>query len=159
MIKGKVIKFGDNIDTDQIIGGAYLSLPTISAMKPYCFVNHKNFVENYEEGDIVVANENFGCGSSREQAPALLKEMKIGVIIAKNYARIFYRNAINLGMPVIECKNVDEINEFDQLEVSLEDGIIINKTQNKEYKIEPIPEFMLKILNSGGIVAYKKSQR
>lgn len=159
MIKGKVIKFGDNIDTDQIIGSSYLSLPTIDSMKPYCFINHKNFKEHFRNGDIIVANENFGCGSSREQAPAILKALNVGVIIAKTYARIFYRNSINLGIPVIECKDVEFIDELDELEVSLEKGIVYNKTKDEQYKIEPIPEFMLNILNRGGIVPYKKAQR
>lgn len=159
MIRGKVIKFGDNIDTDQVIAGEYLSLPTIEAMKPYVFKNHKNFIDNYKEGDILVASSNFGCGSSREQAPASLKNLKVGAIIAKDYARIFYRNAINLGLPVIECADVDKIKEFDQLEILLAEGKIINKTQKTEYRIETIPEFMLSILNSGGIVEYKKRKK
>ncbi|NLZ35559.1 2,3-dimethylmalate dehydratase small subunit [Clostridium sp. N3C] len=156
MIKGKAIKFGNNIDTDQIIGGEYLSLPTIQSMVPYAFKNYKNFRDNYENGDIIVAESNFGCGSSREQAPAVLKEMGVGAIIAKDFARIFYRNAINLGIVVIECKDVDKIDELDILELELDKGILFNVTKNERYYIEPIPEFMLSILKSGGIINYMR---
>ncbi|WP_394886118.1 LeuD/DmdB family oxidoreductase small subunit [Clostridium butyricum] len=159
MIKGKAICFEDNIDTDQIIGGAYLSLPTIKDMIPYAFKNYTNFKTNYIKGDILVGRSNFGCGSSREQAPAVLKEMNVGAIIAIDFARIFYRNAINLGILVIECKEADKINEMDEIEVDLEEGLIFDKTLGQELKIEPIPEFMLNILKGGGIINLKKNDK
>lgn len=159
MIKGKAICFGDNIDTDQIIGGRYLSLPKIVDMIPYAFKDYTNFTSNYTSGDILVGCNNFGCGSSREQAPAVLKEMGIGAIIAKDFARIFYRNSINLGILIIECKEADKINEMDNLEIDLDNGIILNKSKNENYKIEPIPEFMFNILKCGGIINFKKQTK
>lgn len=154
MIKGKAIKFGDNIDTDQIIGGQYLSIGTIKDMSKHTFENYDNFRRNFKKGDMIVAGENFGCGSSREQAPAVLKEVGVSAIIAKSFARIFYRNAINLGIMLIECKETDDIDNLDYLEIDTENGLIFNRTKNRSYKIKPLPDFIKKILDAGGLIKY-----
>lgn len=159
MIEGKAIKFGDNIDTDQIIGSQYLSIGTIKEMSNYTFENYENFKDNFMGGDIIVGGENFGCGSSREQAPAVLKEKGVSAIIAKSFARIFYRNSINLGILLIENKNTDEIDELDSIHIDINEGVIRNKTKNKIYTIKPLPEFVLNILNSGGLVNYMKNKQ
>ena len=154
----KVIKFGDNIDTDQIVASQHLSLPSIEAMKEYTFEHHANFTENFKEGDFVVADENFGCGSSREQAPAVLKELGVSAVIAKSFARIFFRNAINLGILVIECPQADRIDNLDEISVDLDNGKITNKTKNEDYEIVPITGFLKEVLDAGGIVPYKKAR-
>lgn len=157
-MNNKVIKFGDNIDTDQIVASQHLSLPSIAAMKEFTFEHHANFTDNYKEGDFVVADENFGCGSSREQAPAVLKELGVSAIIAKSFARIFFRNSINLGILLIECPDADRIDNFDEISVDLDNGKIRNKTKNEEYKIVPMTGFLKDVLDAGGIVSYKKAK-
>lgn len=154
----KVIKFGDNIDTDQIVASQHLSLPNIEAMKKYTFEHHANFTDNFKEGDFVVADENFGCGSSREQAPAVLKELGVGAVIAKSFARIFFRNSINLGILLIECPEADRIENLDEISLDLDNGKIINKTKNEEYAIVPMTGFLKEVLDAGGIVPYKKAR-
>ena len=154
----KVIKFGDNIDTDQILASQHLSLPNIEAMKEYTFEHHANFTDNFKEGDFVVAEENFGCGSSREQAPAVMKALVVKAVIAKSFARIYFRNAINLGILVIECPQADRIGNLDEIFLYLENGKIINKTKNEEYDIVPMTGFLKDILDAGGIVPYKKAR-
>lgn len=154
----KVIKFGDNIDTDQILASQHLSLPNIEAMKEYTFEHHANFTDNFKEGDFVVAEENFGCGSSREQAPAVMKALGVKAVIAKSFARIYFRNAINLGILVIECPQADRIGNLDEILLDLESGKIINKTKNEEYDIVPMTGFLKDILDAGGIVPYKKAR-
>jgi len=156
MIQGKVIKFGKNIDTDQIIGAHHLTLPTIQAMSQHTFEHHDNFINNFTSGDIIVAEDNFGCGSSREQAPAVLKNRGVAAIIAPGFARIFYRNAINLGLPLIVCADADEIMEQDVLR--LEKDQLTNLTTGKGYRIDPMPPFIGKILDCGGIIAYRQSK-
>jgi 3-isopropylmalate/(R)-2-methylmalate dehydratase small subunit len=157
-MNNKVIKFGDNIDTDQIVASQHLSLPSIAAMKQYTFEHHANFTENYSQGDFVVADENFGCGSSREQAPAVLKELGVGAIIAKSFARIFFRNSINLGILLIECPESDKIDNLDEISVDLDNGKISNLTKNEEYIIVPMIGFLKEVLDAGGIVPYKKAK-
>ena len=154
----KVIKFGDNIDTDQIVASQHLSLPNIEAMKQYTFEHHANFTENFKNGDFVVAEENFGCGSSREQAPAVMKALGVEAVIAKSFARIFFRNAINLGILVIECPETDKIGNLDEISLDLDNGKIINKTKNEEYSIVPLTGFLKDVLDAGGIVPYKKAR-
>jgi len=154
----KVIKFGDNIDTDQIVASQHLSLPNIEAMKQYTFEHHANFTDNFESGDFVVAHENFGCGSSREQAPAVMKALGVEAVIAKSFARIFFRNAINLGILVIECPDTDKIGNLDEISLDLDNGKIINKTKNEEYSIVPLTGFLKDVLDAGGIVPYKKAR-
>lgn len=151
ILEGKVWKFGDNIDTDVIIPGRYLrtfSLDDLAAhvMEGISF----DFAKNVNQGDIIVAGSNFGCGSSREQAPVALKHAGISVIVAKSFARIFFRNAINIGLPLIMA-NI-EADEGEMLEINLEEGIINNLNSQKTFKIEPFKKFMMEILKDGGLV-------
>lgn len=151
ILEGKVWKFGDNIDTDVIIPGRYLrtfSLDDLAAhvMEGISF----DFAKNVNQGDIIVAGSNFGCGSSREQAPVALKHAGISVIVAKSFARIFFRNAINIGLPLIVA-NI-EADEGEMLEINLEEGIINNLNSQKTFKIEPFKKFMMEILKDGGLV-------
>ncbi len=159
MIKNKVIKFGDNIDTDQIIPAQYLSMATIQDMAPHTFEFYENFTNDFKPGDIIAGNENFGCGSSREQAPAVLKERGVSAVVAKSFARIFYRNAINLGILLVECEKADEIRHGDILEIDPQKGIIRNITAKSDYEITPLPPFMQEILNCGGIIKYLEQKR
>ena len=150
-IQGKVWKFGDNIDTDVIIPGRYLRTFSLDDLAAHVMEGvDPDFAKNVENGDIIVARENFGCGSSREQAPVALKHAGVSAIVAKSFARIFYRNAVNIGLPVI----VAQINAKtgDILKIDLEKGIIINATTDESFKIEPFKKFMLDILKEGGLV-------
>jgi 3-isopropylmalate/(R)-2-methylmalate dehydratase small subunit len=161
MNRSKVFKFGDNVDTDQIIPAQYLCLATIQAMAPHTFEFYADFINNFRRGDIIAGNANFGCGSSREQAPAVLKERGVSAIIARSFARIFYRNAINLGILLVECEKASEIGNGDELEIDTERGLIKNVTTHNCYEITPLPPFMQAILDNGGIVNYilkKKEQ-
>jgi len=157
MIQGKVIKFGKNVDTDQIIGAHHLTLPTIPAMAGYAFENHDNFINNFDRGDIIVGKENFGCGSSREQAPAVLKHRGVAAVVATGFARIFYRNAINMGLRLIVCPDAGEIKELDILRI--EKDHLVNLTTKQQYRIDPLPPFISQILDHGGIVAYLQGKR
>lgn len=157
MSQGKAIVFQDNIDTDQIIGAQYLTLPTITHMVEHTFEHHSCFTEDYSRGDFIVAADNFGCGSSREQAAAVLKELGVGGIIAKSFARIFFRNAINLGIPLFECSRADSINHLDLLEVS--DTGIRNLVSGETYTITPLPPFMKTFIKSGGMIPYLQQQK
>lgn len=150
--KGKVWKFGDNIDTDIINPGQYLKLSGEEAAKHVMEGVDPGFYSKISKGDIIVAGKNFGCGSSRESAPAAIKHAGISAVIAVFFARIFYRNAINLGLPVIECPRAEEIQEGDELEFDLEKGIIKNHTQNKTYEATPYPKEIITILKSGGLL-------
>uniref|UniRef100_A0A7C3UCX0 3-isopropylmalate dehydratase small subunit n=1 Tax=Geoglobus ahangari TaxID=113653 RepID=A0A7C3UCX0_9EURY len=155
---GRAWKFGDNIDTDVIIQGKYLVINDPDELAKHVFENiREDFAKNVKEGDFVVAGENFGCGSSREHAPLALKACKIEAVIAKSYARIFLRNAINIGLKAIECKETDRINDGDELEIDYKKNIIINKTKNEVYSFNPIPDFLREILEKGGLVNYAKS--
>ncbi len=154
-IKGKVWKFGDNVDTDAIIPGKYLVINQPKELAKHAFENMRpEFAANVKKGDIIVGGENFGSGSSREHAPLALKE-NISVIIAKSFARIFFRNAINIGLPVLEC-DTTEIDEGDILEVDLNKGTVFNTTKNTTYDVSPLPMFIRKIIESGGLVNYVK---
>ena len=152
-IEGKVWKFRDSIDTDVIIAGRYLRTFSLDDLASHVMeAEDPKFAETVQKGDVIVAGWNFGCGSSREQAPVALKHAGISAIIAKSFARIFYRNAINIGLPVITA-DVDA-EKGDQMCIDLEKGIILNKTTNKQFKIEPFDDFMLEILNNGGLVKH-----
>jgi len=154
---GRVWKFGDDVNTDVIYPGYALKVTEPDEMAKYAFAEvYPEFSERVNKGDIIVAGKNFGCGSSREQAALCLKYVGISCVIAKSFARIFYRNAINIGLPVIELKETDEINEGDEIEVDMEEGIIRNVTQGKEYKIKPYPEIIKKIIDAGGLIKYLK---
>lgn len=150
---GKIFKFQQDVDTDQIIASQYLLFPTIDEMKAYTFESlDPDFAKNVKPGDFVVASENFGCGSSREQAPSVLKALGVKAVIAKSFARIFYRNAINIGLPVIVCKDLHaNVNEGDEMELSMEEGIV--KVNGKEYECTKLPAYMQGILDQGGLIA------
>lgn len=152
MNKSKVWKFGHNVDTDQIIPSQYLLLPNIGEMKVYTFEPLlPDFAKTVCKGDLIVAGENFGCGSSREQAPRVLKELGIKAVIASSFARIFFRNAINIGLPVIICKEIyEEIKQGDFLDLNLEEGLIT--TDNSTFECTKLPEYMQSILNEGGLI-------
>lgn len=157
---GRVFKFHNDVDTDQIIASQYLLLPNIEEMKQYTFESiDREFAQKVKEGDIVVAGENFGCGSSREQAPSVLKALGVKAVIAKSFARIFYRNAINIGLPIIECPEAAKaIEAGDEVEVDFDSGMIYDKTKGTEYKGQAFPEFMQKIIKAEGLVNYINAQ-
>jgi 3-isopropylmalate/(R)-2-methylmalate dehydratase small subunit len=151
---GKVIKYGDNVDTDVIIPARYLNTIDKKELASHCMEDlDPTFVTRVVPGDIMVAGYNFGCGSSREHAPLVIKESQVSVVIAKSFARIFYRNAINIGLPIVECPEaVDEINEGDVLSCDLTAGVITNTTTGKQYKTEPFPAFINSIIEAGGLI-------
>jgi len=152
-LDGKVWKFRDSIDTDVIIAGRYLRTFSLDDLASHVMeAEDPNFAEEVQDGDIIVAGWNFGCGSSREQAPVALKHAGISAIIAKSFARIFYRNAINIGLPVITADVTAE--KGDELCIDLENGVILNKTTGLEFKIQPFDSFMLEILSDGGLVKH-----
>ena len=151
---GKVIKYGDNVDTDVIIPARYLNTIDKKELASHCMEDlDPTFVSRVVPGDIMVAGYNFGCGSSREHAPLVIKESQVSVVIAKSFARIFYRNAINIGLPIVECPEaVDEISEGDVLSCDLTAGVITNTTTGKQYKTEPFPTFINSIIEAGGLI-------
>lgn len=151
---GKVIKYGDNVDTDVIIPARYLNTIDKKELASHCMEDlDTTFVSRVKTGDIMVAGYNFGCGSSREHAPIAIKESGIALVIAKSFARIFYRNSINIGLPIVECeKAVDAINEGNELKVDLDSGIIENLTTGEKYETAPFPPFIQSIIKSGGLV-------
>lgn len=158
---GKVFKYGDNIDTDVIIPARYLNSSDPKDLAAHCMEDaiHStvNFVENVKEGDIIVAEKNFGCGSSREHAPIAIKASGISCVIAKTFARIFYRNAINIGLPILECEEAaQDIDMGDNIEVDFTTGEIKNLTKNKTYQAEPFPEFMQEMMTVGGLIEQTK---
>ncbi len=150
---GKIFRFHSDVDTDQIIASQYLLFPTIDEMKKHTFESlDPEFASKVQPGDFVVACENFGCGSSREQAPSVLKALGVQAVIAQSFARIFYRNAINIGLPVLVCKDLyDQVTDQDEMELSLQDGII--QTGGKTFTCTKLPEQMQKILDQGGLIA------
>ncbi len=150
---GKIFRFHTDVDTDQIIASQYLLYPTIDEMKAHTFESlDRNFASKVQPGDFVVANENFGCGSSREQAPGVLKALGVKAVIAKSFARIFYRNAINIGLPVIISKDLyDAVENGDEMELSLTDGIAT--VNGREFICTKLPPYMQGILDQGGLIA------
>lgn len=158
---GRVFKYGDNVDTDVIIPARYLNTSDPKELAAHCMEDiDLDFAKEVQEGDIIVANKNFGCGSSREHAPIAIKESGISCVIASTFARIFYRNAINIGLPILECDQaVKSIDEGDKLEVNFDTGVIRNLTRNEEYQGEAFPEFMQKIINSNGLIGYIKNSQ
>lgn len=151
---GSVIKYGDNVDTDVIIPARYLNTSDKKELASHCMEDlDTTFTSRVKVGDIMVAGWNFGCGSSREHAPIAIKESGISIVIAKSFARIFYRNSINIGLAILECPDaVDEISEGDSLEVDLDNGVIYNTTSGKQYKTQPFPQFIQNIILAGGLV-------
>ena len=153
---GTVHKFGDNIDTDVIIPARYLNSSDPAELATHCMEDiDKEFVNKVKAGDLIVATKNFGCGSSREHAPIAIKASGVSCVIAETFARIFYRNAINIGLPIIECKEAAEaINEGDEVEVDFDSGVITDKTTGKSFQGQAFPLFMQKIIDSEGLVNY-----
>ena len=147
-LTGNIIKYGDNIDTDVIIPARYLNTSDHKELASHCMEDlDKTFVSRVQQGDIIAAGQNFGCGSSREHAPIAIKASGISLVIAKSFARIFYRNAINIGLAIVECpKAADAVSEGDRIEADLDSGIIRDLTTGKEYHTEPFPEFIQKII-------------
>ena len=154
--KGHVFKYGDNVDTDVIIPARYLNSSDPKELALHCMEDiDKDFVKNVKAGDIMVANKNFGCGSSREHAPISIKAAGVSCVIAETFARIFYRNSINIGLPIIECPQAaKEIEAGDEVEVDFDNGMIYNRTKGTEFKGQPFPEFMQKIIKAEGLVNY-----
>lgn len=158
-MKGKVWKFGDNIDTDLIIAARYLNTSDEKELARHVMEDaDPGFAEKMENGDIIVAGENFGCGSSREHAPIALKAAGISAVIAPTFARIFYRNAFNMGLPIFELPEANEIEEGDIVRVDMDSGEIIDETSGKSYKFTPIPEFMQELVDAGGLIEYAKRE-
>ncbi len=150
-----VWKFGDDIDTDAIIPGKYLTINTTEELAKHAFEGVRpEFARSVKEGDIIVAGFNFGCGSSREHAPLALKGAKVKCIIAKSFARIFFRNAINIGLPLLECPDTDKIIEGDHIEVDFASGLITNTTKDKTYNATPLPDFVRSIVDAGGLIGF-----
>ncbi len=153
----KVWKFGNDVDTDAIIPGKYLTINKPQELAKHAFEGVRpEFSGSVRDGDIIVAGLNFGCGSSREHAPLALKGAKVKCIIAKSFARIFFRNAINIGLPLLECPDTDRIEEGDNIEVDFESGIINNTTKNQTYYATPLPDFVRSIVDAGGLIGYAK---
>ena len=151
---GKVIKYGDNVDTDVIIPARYLNTSDHAELASHCMEDlDKDFTKRVNKGDIMVAGDNFGCGSSREHAPIAIKASGISLVIANTFARIFYRNAINIGLAILECPEaVANISDGDTVEADLDNGVIYNRTTGKEFKTQPFPAFIQKIIENGGLI-------
>ena len=151
---GKAIKYGDNVDTDVIIPARYLNTSDHKELASHCMEDiDKEFTKKVELGDVMVAGKNFGCGSSREHAPIAIKASGISLVIAKSFARIFYRNSINIGLAILECEEACErISDGDRIEADLDAGIIYNRTTGESFKTKPFPEFIQKIIQNGGLV-------
>lgn len=160
MIKGKTIKYGDNIDTDVIIPARYLNTSDEKELASHCMEDlDKDFLKKINKGDIIIAGKNFGCGSSREHAPIAIKAAGISCVIAETFARIFFRNSINIGLPIMECEEAArDIEEKDEISIDVNSGLITNITKNKTYKASPFPEFMQKIIESQGLIGYIKKE-
>ncbi|MCI8388219.1 MAG: 3-isopropylmalate dehydratase small subunit [Clostridiales bacterium] len=156
--QGRVFKYNDNVDTDVIIPARYLNTPNAAELALHCMEDiDTNFVKEVKKGDIMVAGWNFGCGSSREHAPLVIKTCGTGCVIAKSFARIFYRNAINIGLPILECPEaVDEISANDEVSVDFDTGVITDITTGKTYQAQPFPEFIQNIIKNGGLLASLK---
>ena len=154
MERGKIFKFHNDLDTDQIIASQYLLLPNLDEMKGHTFESlDPDFSKKVKPGDFVVGGENFGCGSSREQAPGVLKALGVKAVIAKSFARIFFRNAINIGLAILECDQAaNEINQGDEVQVDFDSGVITDLTTGKVYQAQPFPPFIQNIIKNGGLM-------
>jgi 3-isopropylmalate/(R)-2-methylmalate dehydratase small subunit len=159
-LNGKVFKYGNNVDTDVIIPARYLNTSNDQELASHCMEDiDADFVNQVKPGDIMVAGKNFGCGSSREHAPIAIKVSGISCIIAESFARIFFRNAINIGLPILECEEAAKgISAGDEVEVDLSTGTVANKTTGKTYQAEPFPAFMQEIINAGGLINQLKGE-
>jgi len=158
--EGTVIRYEDNVDTDVIIPARYLAASDPAELAVHCMEDlDKTFVSRVKQGDIIVAGKNFGCGSSREHAPIAIKASGISCVIAATFARIFYRNAINIGLPIIECPEAsEEIREGDRVRVNFDTGVITDETTGREYQGQAFPPFMQKIIDDGGLINYINDQ-
>lgn len=158
--KGTVFKYKDNVDTDVIIPARYLNTANAKELSSHCMEDiDTSFVQKVKSGDIMVAGWNFGCGSSREHAPLAIKTCGISVVIAKSFARIFYRNAINIGLPILECEEAaDQIQAGDEVTVDFNTGVIKDLTQNREWQAQPFPPFIQNIIDKGGLMASLKEK-
>ena len=157
-IKGKVHKYGADVNTDVIIPARYLNVWDADELARHCMEDiDADFVSRVEPGDIIVAGTNFGCGSSREHAPLAIKAAGVGCVVAKSFARIFYRNALNIGLPILECEDsVDNTDAGEVLEVDLATGEIVNVTRGLSFKAKPFPDFMLDLIEAGGLIEYTR---
>lgn len=153
-VQGKAIKYGDNVDTDVIIPARYLNTADAKELAAHCMEDiDKDFVNKVKKGDIMVGGANFGCGSSREHAPLAIKTSGISCVIAKTFARIFYRNAINIGLAIMECPEASEnIADGDEVAIDFDTGVMTNKTKNETYQAEPFPEFIKEIIHANGLL-------
>ena len=158
--EGRVFKYGDNVDTDVIIPARYLNATTGEELAKHCMEDiDKEFIHKVQPGDIIVAEKNFGCGSSREHAPLAIKCAGVSCVIAETFARIFYRNAINNGLPIIICAEaVDDCKEGDELMADFDQGVLINERLGKKYEIAPFPPFVQKIMDNGGLIGRIKNE-
>ena len=160
IITGRVHKFGNDINTDEIIAAKYLVSTDAKELGSHCMETIRpDFINNVQVGDIIVAGRNFGCGSSREHAPLAIKGCGIRVAIAKSFAGIFFRNAINIGLPFLESEDADKISDGDLLEIDLSSGIIKNLSKNENYKSQPFPQFLQEIIKQGGLMNYMREVR
>ena len=159
--KGKVFKYPDNVDTDVIIPARYLNTSDANELTKHCMEDiDPEFINNVKKGDVMVAGWNFGCGSSREHAPLVIKTAGTGCVIAKSFARIFYRNSINIGLPILECPEAaDAINAGDEVEVNFDTGVITDLTTSKTFQAQPFPEFIQNIISKGGLLASLKEDK
>ena len=155
-IKGKAFKYGNDVDTDVIIPARYLNTTSETELASHCMEDiDPSFVKEVKKGDIIVAGDNFGCGSSREHAPIAIKASGVSLVIANSFARIFYRNSINIGLPILECPAaVKAINKGDTISCELSDGVIVNETTGEKFKAEPFPEFIQNIIADGGLLKH-----
>lgn len=160
-LKGRAFKYGSNINTDVIIPARYLNSSDPRELAAHCMEDiDKDFVKNVKQGDIIVGEKNFGCGSSREHAPIAIKACGVSCVIAATFSRIFYRNAINIGLPILECEEASKrISNGDEIEADLSAGIIYNKTKNEEYKAQPFPEFIQSIIDNDGLIGAIKAKK
>lgn len=153
----RAFKYGDNVDTDVIIPARYLQIADMKELSTHCMEDiDGSFVFKVKKGDVIVAGDNFGSGSSREHAPLVIKENGVSCVIAKSFARIFYRNCFNIGLPVLECEGAEEIADGDELAIDFEQGTITDVTTGKEYQAERFPDFINELIRMGGLVAYTK---
>ncbi len=159
--KGRAWKFGADVDTDAIIPARYLNTSDPKELASHCMEDSKNpeFIKKMKSGDIIVAEKNFGCGSSREHAPIAIKAAGVSCVVAKSFARIFYRNSFNMGLPIFESTDaVEGIKEGEEIEVDADRGVIRNLTTNREFKVAPVPAFMQELIAAGGLMAYTKKK-
>jgi len=160
ILKGKAHKYGDNVDTDVILPAQHMDEPGLDGLTKYCMSGiDPDFIQRVKPGDVIVAQKNFGCGSSREQAPLVIKRCGVSLIVAASFARIFFRNAINIGLPILECPEAaDETRMGDDLEIDFNAGSIVNHTRGKTYRAKSFPDFIVEIIHQGGLIPYTRKQ-